>query len=388
LSPATIYLDNAATTPLDPAVREAMRPCFEGEFGNPSSRHGPGQRAADAIERARAEVARALVARTEDVLFTSGGTEANNLGVLGSARARSKHGRHVLVGPTEHDCVRASALALESEGFQVETLRLASGGALDREHLAAALRPDTVLVAQMLVQNEFGSVYPVRELARLVRARSPHAAVHVDAVQALGKVEISIRTLGVDSIAVSAHKVHGPKGSGALVTAGSIPLRPILHGGGQQHGLRPGTENVAGIVGLGVAARLAEERREEACASMRRCREILAERVRRIPGARVLEPGAPAQASSPSILSVVIPGAPSEVRLHHLEARGVVGSAGSACHAKASATSPALAAIGLSPEEARTMLRFSFSRETTEDEARAAAEVLESVCKQLESVRS
>src|SRR5262245_48378381 len=292
-----------------------MLPFLEGEFGNPSSRHRPGQRAAEAIERARADVARALGARGADVIFTSGGTEANNLAVQGSARARAKHGKHVLVGPTEHDCVRDAALALAEEGFEVESLRLAENGALDLEHLASALRPTTVLVAQMLVQNELGSIYPLREVAKLARARAPHAAVHVDAVQGLGKVEISIRTLGVDSIAVSAHKVHGPKGSGALVTAGAIPLKPLFHGGGQQQGRRPGTENVAGIVGLGVAARLAEEKRETSCASMRRCRELLAGRIAAIPGARVLEPGAPVQGASPSILSVVIPGAPSEVRM-------------------------------------------------------------------------
>jgi cysteine desulfurase len=363
-----------------------MRPFLEGDLGNPSSRHRPGQRAAEAVERARSEVARAVGARAADVIFTSGGTEANNLGVLGSARARSRRGRHVLVGSTEHDCVRESALALSDEGFEVEFAAIGEEGALDLERFAAALRPDTVLVAQMLVQNEFGSVYPVREAARMVRARSPHAAVHVDAVQALGKVEISIQSLGVDSLAVSAHKIHGPKGTGALVTSGSIPLRPIHFGGGQQHGRRPGTENVAGSVGLGVAARLAAEDREANCATMRRCRELLAERIRRIPGARVLEPGA-AHGLSPSILAVVIPGAPSEVRMHHLEELGVVVSAGSACHAKAGSTSPALAAIGLGGEEAKHLLRFSFSRSTTEAEVSAAGDALESVCEKLESAR-
>ncbi len=387
MATSSIYLDNAATTPLDPAVLEAMRPYLEEDFGNPSSRHRPGQRAAEAVERARAEVARATGAKSADIIFTSGGTEANNLGVLGSARARFRRGKHVLVGPTEHDCVRESAQALREEGFEVETLRLSRDGALDLAHLAGALRPDTVLVAQMLVQNEFGSVYPVREAARLVRARSPQAALHVDAVQAFGKVEVSIGALDADSVAISAHKIHGPKGCGALVTRGTIPLKPLVFGGGQQGGRRPGTENVPGIVGLGAAARIAEERREEACASMRRCREMLAERISRIPGARILEPGAPAQALSPSILSVVIPGVPSEVRMHHLEEVGVIVSAGSACHAKQSGISPALSAIGLEPEEARCMLRFSFSRDTTEVEIRAAAEALEGICRKLESAR-
>jgi cysteine desulfurase len=382
-----IYLDNAATTPVDPEVREAMRPFLDAEFGNPSSRHRVGQRAAEAVDRARAEVARATGAKAADGVFTSGGTEANNLAVLGSARARRKHGRHVLVGPTEHPCVRESAQALVEEGFEVETLRLDSSGALDLAHLAAALRPDTVLVGLLLVQNEFGSVQPVREVSARVRARSPHAAVHVDAVQAFGKVEVSLRSLGADSIAISAHKVHGPKGSGALVVNGAIPLRPLVFGGGQQGGKRPGTEGVAGIVGLGVSARLAEERRESACASMRRCRDIVAAGIARIPGARVLEPGAPAQPVSPAILAVVIPGAPSEVRMNHLEELGVIVSAGSACHSKTSQVSPSLVAIGLSAADARCMLRFSFSRATTESDASTAVSALEAVCSKLESAR-
>jgi cysteine desulfurase len=200
-------------------------------------------------------------------------------------------------------------------------------------------------------------------------------------VQAFGKVEISLRARGVDSIAISAHKIHGPKGSGALITNGSIPLRPLVFGGGQQGGRRPGTEGVAGIVGLGAAARIVEEHRGPAFESMRRCREILGETIARIQGAKILGSGA----VSPSILAAVIPGAPSEVRMNHLEELGVIVSAGSACHAKANQISPALAAIGLSVEEARCMLRFSFSRSTTETEARTAAGVLEGVCRKLES---
>lgn len=383
-----LYLDNAATTRIDPAVREAMRPYLDEEFGNPSSRHRAGQRAAEAVERARAEVARATGARSADVVFTSGGTEANNLAVLGFARARRKHGAHVLVGPTEHPCVRESAQALADEGFEVATLRLTREGALDLAHLASALRAETVLAAVMLVQNEVGSIHPLREVAKLVRARAPKAALHVDAVQAFGKVEVSIRALDADSIAISAHKIHGPKGAGALVLRESASLRPLVFGGGQQGGRRPGTENVAGIVGLGAASRIADTTREAAAATMHRARAILAESIARIPGARVLEPGSPAQSCSPSILAAVIPGAPSEVRMNHLEELGVVVSAGSACHAKASQISPALAAIGLSAEEARCLLRFSFSRWTTESEARAAAEALEIVCRKLESARS
>ena len=233
-----IYLDNAATTPIDPRVRAAMSPWIEGEFGNPSSRHRQGERARSAIDEARGRVARAVGAQRDDVIFTSGGTEANCLGVLGSARARRKHGRHVIVGPTEHPCVRESALALREEGFDVESARLAGDGSFDFQHLESRLRDDTVLVAQMLVQNEVGAIYPVRDVAKLVHARARNAAFHVDAVQAFGKMEFSIHELGADSLAVSSHKVHGPQGAGALITRTEIPLRPLVFGGGQERGFR------------------------------------------------------------------------------------------------------------------------------------------------------
>jgi cysteine desulfurase len=385
-----IYLDNAATTPLDPRVRAALRPWIDERFGNPSSRHRQGQSAADAIDEARVRVARALGAEPAHVIFTSGGTEANNLGTLGSARARAKHGKHVLVGPTEHACVRESAHALVAEGFEVETLRLSGDGSLDLAHLEARLRPDTVLVAQMLVQNEVGSVYPVRAAARAVRARSPHAALHVDAVQAFGKLEISIGDMGADSLAVSSHKVHGPQGAGALVTRGEIALKPLVFGGGQEHGLRSGTENVAAIVGFGRAAELTAQEADAARAHFEKLRGVCLKGLARIRGARVIEPrsnrdDAPSRVAA--IVAVVLPGAPSEVRMHHLEELGVIVSAGSACHAHKREASPTLLAMGISAEEARTILRISFSRLNTEDEVGRAMEALAEVCRKLESTR-
>ncbi|MDA1263905.1 MAG: aminotransferase class V-fold PLP-dependent enzyme, partial [Planctomycetota bacterium] len=258
-----VYLDNAATTPLAPEVREALAPFLDAEFGNPSSRHRLGVHAAEGIDRARSALARAVGGRPADVLFTSGGTEANNLAVLGAARARRAHGDVVVVGPTEHPSVFAAAEALREEGFEVRVLQLDAAGDLDLDHAAIQLDERVIVVAQMLVNNEFGTIYPVRALARLVRARCPRAHVHVDGVQALGKVELDLTELGVDSLAVSAHKVHAPKGTGALITAGEQPLRPLVFGGGQQGGVRPGTENVAGIVACGEAARLADRELSE-----------------------------------------------------------------------------------------------------------------------------
>lgn len=378
-----IYLDHAATTPLAPEVREAMRPFFEDEFGNASSRHPLGQRAAEAIERARGQVARAVCATPRNVTFTSGGTEACNLAVLGLARAASRHGRHVLVGATEHACVRESALALAAEGFEVEFAALAKDGALDLADFERRLRPQTVLVAQMLANNEFGTVYGIAHVARLVRKLAPRARLVVDAVQAFGKLDCSVHELGADCIVISAHKIHGPKGAGALIAAGELALDPLVHGGGQERGLRSGTENVAAIVGLGAAAELAERTRPATFASLSRMRAQLCERVRAISGARVLEPGGEVL---PSIVTVVLPGAPAEVMMHHLEARGVFVSAGSACQASKKELSPAMRALGISSDEGRRVLRISFSRTTTSDELDRAAEILTELARELAAV--
>ena len=382
-----VYLDHAATTPLCPEVREAMRPFLEEDYGNPSSRHPAGLRAAEALERARERVARVLGARPEGVVFTSGGTEANNLAVLGLARAGRGRGRHVLIGPTEHPSVREAGRALEREGFEVETGRLVPGGErrgeLDLEHLAGRLRPDTVLVAQMLVNNELGSIYPVRALARLVRARAPGARLHVDAVQGLGKLDVDLEELGADSVAVSAHKVHGPKGAGALALAPEVRPEPLTFGGGQEGGLRSGTENVAGIAGLGRAVQLAEARRGEAAAAAAEARAVLCAAIEALPGASVLEPGS---AVVPNILAVLLPGAPAEVYLHHLETRGVFVGTGSACQSKKRALSPALLALGLDEGQARRVLRLSTARTTTRGEAERAAAALIEVGRELEAL--
>ncbi len=381
-----IDLDNAATTPIEPEVRSAMLPYLEQHFGNPSSRHPPGLLAAKALEQARATIARALGAGPEDVVFTSGGTEANNLAVLGLARARKRHGRHVLVGPTEHPSVREAAAALENEGFEVETLPLDATGGLDVERSAAALRPDTVLLALMLVNNEFGTVYPVARVARLARANAPSAWIHVDAIQALGKVPVSLAELGVSSLSLTAHKVHGPKGSGALVLAEGVRPLPLLLGGGQERGLRSGTENVAGIVGLARAVALAVQSQREAARSMHRLRSLLCEELSRWRGARVLDPGGK-DAVSPAIAAVQLPGPPAEVWMHHLERRGIYTSAGSACHAKKRSVSSALLVLGLDAQEALHVLRFSFSRHTREEELRRALEVLKEVESELSARR-
>lgn len=381
----TLYLDNAATTEVAPAVRAAMAPFLAAEFGNPSTRYSMGVRAAEAVDHARGLVARAVGAQARDVTFTSGGTEANNLAVLGLARQRARRGKRVVIGPTEHPSVRASAFALRDEGFDVREGRLGEGGALDLASFEELLTEDTVLVAQMLVNNEVGSIYPVSELARLVRRSAPNAALHVDAVQGLGKLELSMEELGADSLTVSAHKVHAPKGAGALVTRGDVPMRPLVFGGGQEAGRRPGTENVAGIVAFGAAARIADTEREAGVRAMTAARDAFVRGLARVPGARLLIEGSPVVSS---ICAIGLSGAPAEVWLHHLEERGVCASAGSACQASKKELSPVALALGLTPDEARRVMRFSFSRATTVAEAERGAELLAELATRLEALRS
>ena len=377
------YLDHAATSPLDPAVRAAMAPWLGERFGNPSSRHPLGVAAAQALSDARRRVAQALAVDPRRVTFTSGGTEALNLAVLGMARAARDRGRRVVIGPTEHACVRGAAEALAREGFEVARLALDANGDLDLEDAAQKLSRDTVLVAQMLANNEVGTLYDVPRLAQLVRARAPTARLVVDAVQACGKLDCAPLELGADAVAISAHKLHGPQGAGALVLAREAPVEPLVHGGGQEHGLRSGTENVAACVGLGVAIELAEREREPSMARWRGLRARFEDRIASLGGARVLRAGS---AQVPSIVSLVWPGAPAEVRLHHLARLGVYVGVGSACQANKRALSETLRALRLSEDDSRATLRVSMGRDTTEADIDRAAEALEQVARELERV--
>ncbi len=380
-----IYLDNAATTALSPEVREAIEPFLGGSFGNPSSRHPLGLEAARAVEVAREQIAGALgAADPECVVFTSGGTEANNLAVLGASRTRKRHGRHVLFGPTEHPSVRASVQALAEGGYETESLKLVSGGALDLDAAQAALREDTVLVAQMAVNNEFGSRYPIEELTTLVRGHAPHAHVHVDLVQALGKVPFSYLDLDADSVSLSAHKVHGLKGAGALVLKRATRVAPLVFGGGQERDVRPGTENVVGIVALGAAIANAARSVSSTREHLSRLRAVLAETLARLGDSELLVPdGGGRNGHSPAIAALRLPGPPADVWMHHLEEKGVYTSVGSACHARSKSVSPGLLALGLDDQSARQVLRLSFACTTNEEQVRAAGAALLEVATQL-----
>jgi len=382
-----IYLDNAATTPPSASVLEAMREQLADGWGNPSSVHRRGVRAREALDRARGQVARAVGAESSQVVFTSGGTEANNLALFGVASASQEHRGHVLMGPAEHASVRAAAEALAARGFEVETGRLTSDGTLDLEDFAERLRAETSLVIQMLVSNEFGVIFPVPSLARLVRARAPRAHLHVDAVQALGKLDLCWSELGADSLSISGHKIHGPMGVGALVFAKDHAPAPLLVGGGQERGLRSGTEGVPAIVGLGVAAKEAARDQPETLQHLAELRARLHAGLADIEGIRAIEAKTP-KSQQPGIYSLLVPGAPAEVWLHHLDARGVAVGTGSACQANKNEISPVLLAMGLTAREARQVLRLSMSCRTSMAEIERTLTVFQNVSAELAHLQS
>jgi len=381
-----VYLDNAATTRCDPRVAEAIGRTLSEDYGNPSSVHPLGVRAGRALRAARETLARALDAGPANVFFTSGGTEANNLALLGFARATRRHGLHVVVSAIEHPSTLGAVKALEEEGFETAIAPVDEKGRIDPDAFGELLRPDTVAVAVMLANNEVGAVAPIAEIAKRVRSRSPRAVFHVDAVQAFGKIPVSIRALGADSLSVSAHKIHGPKGVGALVLGGRRRPRALVFGGGQEENLRPGTENLPGIVGFARAAALAIETLEAEAARLRALRDRLwAGLAKHIPDLR--RNGDP-EACVPTILSLTFPGVPAEALLHQLEAKGIYVSAGAACHAKKSSLSHVLVALGLDRAHVNSTLRFSVGRFTTEEDVAVALDAVPAAYEGLRALAS
>jgi len=364
-----IYLDNAATTPVDPVVRDYVLGFLSEEFGNPSSAHVLGQRTAAVIERARKSVAEAVGSGPWNVYFTSGGTEADNLALFGTV-PRGKR-KKVIISAIEHPAVGEACGHLESKGIEVVRIP-APSGVLDTLALSSSVDDDTAAVALIHVQNEIGTVQPIACASRMVREKAPKAHFHVDAVQSMGQLEKLDIPYEVDSVAVSGHKIHGLKGTGALLVRPGAKVRPVLFGGEQQDGLRPGTENVPGIAGMGKACELLVEKRAAASALMSRLSRELKERiVDSIPD--VMIPG-DEDRMCPATFSVGVKDVMSEVLLRVLQTKGVIASAGSACHTGNSEPSAALVSAGL--PGGWGAVRFSLSRNNTEDEIEQAARLL------------
>jgi cysteine desulfurase len=378
------YLDNAATTPVRPEVLEAMLPYLGKEaFGNPSSAHRFGRAARAGIEEAKRAVAAAVGAEPNQVVFTSGGTEADNLAIIGAALAARDRGGpfRVAVSATEHKAALAAAHAVKHLGGEEVILPVTAAGLVESVALAKALKDGVAVVSVMWVNNEVGTVQPVAELA--TRCCDAGVLFHSDAVQAFGKIPVSLHDSGCSLLTISGHKIGAPKGVGALIVRDRKAVEAIIHGGGQQFGIRPGTENVPGIIGLGVAARLAAEEQQTLAVRLRELRDELERRlVAVVPDALI---NGSQGARAPHIANASIPGTDSEALLMHLDLAGIACSSGSACSTGAVEPSHVLSAMGVPRELGVAALRFSFGKDSTVEDVEAVSAVLPRI---VEKVRS
>jgi len=355
-----VYLDHAATTPIDPGVLAAMNEFLCAGPGNASAIHQAGVRVARGVEKARLIIARRLRAQPDEIIFTSGGTESNNLAIKGLALAAAQRGRRLVSSQVEHPSSERCLRWLQEQGFQVTRLPVDRHGGVDPDELAHALRPDTILVTLLHGNNELGTVLDLAPIASAChQARVP---LHLDACQSFCKLPLAVGP-GIDAISLNAHKLHGPTGVGALWLRRGMQIEALLHGGGQEAGLRSGTTNAAGIVGFGKAVRLATPERAAELAQRRA--QLIAGLRSRLPEVIINGPRA---AALPHVLSITLPGVDGKALFMELNRRGFMLSAGSACSASSTAPSPVLLAIGLSAEQARASLRISLGRQTTPDE--------------------
>ncbi len=373
-----VYLDHSATTPVDARVIDAMLPYLKSKFGNPSSVHRYGQEARAAVDRARRDVAGLIGARPNDVVFVSGGTEANNLAVRGLAESAANHGRHLITSAIEHSSVGGICEALEKRGWEVRRLPVYEDGIVRLDDLRAAIRPDTVLITVMLANNEIGTVQPIKEIGKLVdeeRERGHrHLWLHTDAVQAAGRMELNVDDLGCDLLSLSAHKLYAPKGTGALYVRRGVRLTPQNAGGHQERERRAGTEDVPGIVAFGAAARIARDELAERTTQVRRLRDRFEQEVAtRIDDIVFNGRGDNRLAHLSNISFRFIEG---EGLLISLDLQGVAVSTGSACSSGTLEPSPVIQALGRSDELARGSIRFSFGKDNTEEDVDYVLETL------------
>jgi cysteine desulfurase len=383
-----VYLDFNATTPVEPRALDAMLPYFSAEFANAASIHTPGQRARAAVESAREQVAALIGARPQEIVFTSGGTESDNhaiFGVVGQAflpvPASKKAGSsiHLITTAIEHEAVLNTCQALEKEGVAVTFLPVDYNGLIELDRLRAAIRPETVLITIMHANNELGTVQPLDEIGHI--AKEADIYFHTDAVQSVGKIPIDVNALQVDLLSLSGHKLYAPKGIGALYVRGGTRLRQFLYGGHHQRGFRPGTENVAGIIGLGKAAEIARHSLADDAKRVASLRDKLQQGLlERIPQSRV---NAATASRTPNTTNLVFPGVEGEALLIALDLKGLACSTGAACSSGAVEPSHVLTAIGLPSEEARASLRFSLGRHTTPADIDFALSVVPAAVAQL-----
>lgn len=368
-----IYFDNSATTKCSKAAMEIMCEALSENFGNPSSLHSFGFTAEKYIKNSRAIIASTLKCDVKEIVFTSGGTEGNNMAIRGCAYAYQKRGKHIITTSVEHAAVINPCKQLEKEGFDVTYLPVDEKGVVSVDDVKNALRDDTILVAIMFVNNEIGSVMPISQIGSLLKDR-PNTYFFVDAIQAYGKYQINPKNMGIDLMSVSGHKLHGPKGSGFLYIKDKVRVEPIILGGGQENALRSGTENVPAIAGLGVAVKEAYDNLSVNVEKMNSLKKHLRERLSEIDN--IVVNGPDCDEGAPHIVSVTVTGVRSEVMLHTLEEKGIYVSAGSACSSNKPSPSRTLQAIGLTGLPLESTIRFSFCEDNTIDEVDEAIEVM------------
>ncbi len=368
------YLDNSATTVCEPEVVRKVVQMMSETYGNPSAMHNKGVEAENYIKEAKEIIAKTLKVQEKEIIFTSGGTESNNLAIMGCAAANHRMGKHLITTKIEHPSVGNVMKHMEEEGYEVTYLPVDEHGIVKLDKLNEALRPDTMLVSVMYVNNEIGALQPIEEIGKMVKANNPATLFHVDAIQGYGKYRIFPKKMGIDLLSVSGHKIHGPKGIGFLYCDSKVKIKPIIFGGGQQKDLRSGTENVPGIVGLGEAAKEIYTDFDKKIDHLYEIKDYFVEEILKLEGTKIN--GLTGRESAPHVVSISFPGIRSEVLLHSLEEREVYASAGSACSSNKPAVSATLKAINVPKEHLDSTLRFSFSVHTTKEEIDYCMEVL------------
>lgn len=371
------YLDNSATTRCSKAAADMVYKLLTEDYGNPSSLHMKGVEAENYINDAKKKIAKTLRVQDKEILFTSGGTESNNTAIIGAAMANKRAGRHIITSSVEHASVLSVMQFLEEQGFEITYLPVNHDGVISVEEMKNAVREDTILVSLMHVNNEIGAVMPIEEAGAAIKEKNPATLFHVDAIQSYGKLEIRPKRMNIDMLSVSGHKIHGPKGSGFLYIKDKTKIKPIIYGGGQQKGMRSGTENVPAYAGLGVAAEEIYTDFDKKIAHMYELRDHFIESVQRIDGVSVN--GRIDHTNAPHVVSVSVDGVRAEVMLHTLEDRRIYVSAGSACSSNKPAISSTLKNIGLKQSLLDSTIRFSFCVNTTQEEIDYAVSVMAEV---------
>ncbi len=368
-----VYFDNAATTKVYPVVKELMIKLLDDDYGNPSSLHMKGVEAEKYIKEATKQIAAELKCQEKEIVFTSGGTEANNFALIGGAMAHRRAGKHIITTNIEHASVSATLEFLVKEGYEVTYVGVDEHGIIKVEELKAALRADTILVSVMYVNNEIGAIQPIEEISKIVKTNNPQTLMHVDAVQAFGKLRFSPKRLGVDLLSISGHKIHGPKGTGVLYIKDKTLIRPTMYGGGQQKNMRSGTENVPAIAGFGLAAKLMYTDHHKKMEHIKNLKDTFIDKVTK------LENVFDNSGEAPHIASITFVGIRSEVMLHALEDKGIYVSSGSACSSNKANVSGVLKAINLPKERLESTLRFSFCETNTMEEIEYALKCIEEI---------